>query len=289
MPDTAATLVKRLNTLKTIPNVAVQLTKMIADDTYTMPEFETVIKMDPTLVLKILKTVNSPYYALLSKVTSVAEAVSFIGMENLRNLIVLDILKNIVKNSEDHVHFSKNRLWLHSAAVGVCCQLIAERIFAQNSEDAFLSGLLHDIGMIVENQLQPSLFLEACGRFSLGKRSIIVCEFDAVGTDHARVGFLLAKDWKLPACVCEAVQQHHVQLKKMAPDSVSGILQMAEYLVCRQNYPPLIGMTGILSPQLITHMHDNIMEYKAIMLDLPAELEKARELYSLDTEQGGDA
>jgi HD-like signal output (HDOD) protein len=289
VPDAAATLVKRLNTLKTIPNVAVQLTKMIADDTYTMPEFENVIKMDPTLVLKILKTVNSPYYALLSKVTNVAEAVSFIGMENLRNLIVLDILKNIVKNSEDHVHFSKSRLWLHSAAVGVCCQLIAERIFAQNSEDAFLSGLLHDIGMIVENQLQPSLFLEACGRFSLGKRSIIVCELDAVGTDHARVGFLLAKDWKLPACVCEAVQQHHVQLKKMAPDSVSGILQMAEYLVCRQNYPPLIGMTGLLSPQLITHMHDNIMEYKAIMLDLPAELEKARELYSLDTEQGGDA
>ncbi len=69
---TTAGIIKRLKAMKTLPNVAIQLTKMISDDSSNLQEFEEVIRLDPTLVIRLLKTVNSPFYALASNVESIA-------------------------------------------------------------------------------------------------------------------------------------------------------------------------------------------------------------------------
>jgi len=279
---TASVLLTKFKSMKTLPNVAIQLTRMISEDSYSMQAFEEIIKLDPTLVLKLLKTINSPYYALMSKVTSISEAVAFIGMDNLRNLIVMDVLKNLVTNSKSSDVFSRNKLWLHSAAVAICSQLIAERIFQQNSENAFLCGLIHDIGMIIEDQLEPELFMMACNAYKSGEKSIIQYEKEHIGTDHAKVGFQLARDWKLPLSVLNGIQQHHLNNNKIKPEELTGIIQIADYLIYRQNVTPIEGMQGNLSQTLLLHMRKNIQEYKAIALDLPEELAKAEELYSLD-------
>jgi len=119
MPD-AANILKRVKAMNILPAVAIHLTRMISDNTKNLQEFEEVIRLDPTLVLRLLKTVNSPFYALASKVSSIAEAVAFVGMTNLRNMIAMDILKNTIKDDTAHASFSRNNLWLHSAAVDIC-------------------------------------------------------------------------------------------------------------------------------------------------------------------------
>jgi putative nucleotidyltransferase with HDIG domain len=282
---TAKVLLTKFKEMKTLPNIAIRLTKMLSDDACSMQEFEEVINMDPTLVLKILRIVNSPYYPLICKVTTIAEAVSFIGMDNLRNLIVMDIVKAIVKNGTDNDIFSRSKLWLHCAAVGICSQLIAEKIFEQNGENAFLCGLIHDIGMIVEDQLEPQLFMEACKTYKPGGDFFFEVEKKIIGTDHARVGFCLAQDWRLPLSIQEGIGQHHLNLKKINPASLSGIIQIADYLVFRQNISPVKGLQETqLSQPLLIHMRNNIQEYKAIILDLPDELNRAKKIYSMDKE-----
>ena len=170
----ARDMLRKMKTMKTLPAVAVQLTRMIHDDTSSLQEFEEVIRLDPTLVLRLLKLVNSPYYALASKVESIAEAVAFVGMDNLRNLIVLDIFKHIIKLKSDKGDgFSRVRLWQHCAAVGVTSQMISERIFAKKGENAFLSGLIHDIGLIIADQVVPGPFEEAYLACLAGGRSYL--------------------------------------------------------------------------------------------------------------------
>ncbi len=279
---TATALAARFTKMKTLPNIAIQLTRMISQDTCSISEFEDIIKLDPTLALKLLKMVNSPYYALISKVTRISEAVAFIGMNNLRNLIVMDVLKHIVKSGKDNHAFSRNKLWLHSAAVGILSQMIVERIFGRNGEDAFLCGLIHDIGMIVEDQMEPLLFMAACNAYEPGEKAIVDYEKECIGTDHTQLGFYLARDWKLPLCVRDGIGQHHQELESFNPDSVAGVIQIADYLVYRQGISPIEGMQGRLSQVLVLHMRDNIQEYKNIMADLPHELTKAKELYSLE-------
>ena len=89
------------------------------------------IKMDPTLVMRLLKLVNSPFFGLRQEVDSISRAVVVVGTKNLRNMVVTTALKNVFTQTSAEDVFSKVRLWLHSAAVGICSQMISERIFGQ--------------------------------------------------------------------------------------------------------------------------------------------------------------
>jgi putative nucleotidyltransferase with HDIG domain len=277
---TAQGLLKQFSTAKTLPHIAIHLNRLIADDSSTMHDFEAIIKMDPTMVLRILRVANSPYFGLRQKVSSISRAIVVIGINNLRNMIVTDSLKNIFKETQTNAAFSRNQLWLHCAAAAICSQMIMERIFGQNGEDAFLCGILHDIGMIVEDQTAHDLFLKACESRSDQSLSISVYEKEVIGTDHCEIGYLLAKDWQLPAEICEGIQKHHQQPDRVSPSSMTGVIQTADYIVSCLNYPAIPGLKGMLSPSLTIQIRDNVKEYKALVRDLPEEMSKAKDLYA---------
>ena len=277
---TARELLKKFTTAKTLPHIAIKLTKLISDENSTMQDFEKMIKMDPTLVLRILRGANSPYYGLRQKVNSISRAIVVIGFNNLRNMIVTEGLKNLFKDKNSKNAFSRNQLWLHCAAVSICSQMLMERVFGLNGEDAFLCGILHDIGMIVEDQTTPDLFYRACNTFDENPKLITEYEKEIVGTDHCEIGYLLAKDWQLPIEVQEGIQYHHKILEHVSPSSLTGVIQLAEYIVSQLDYTAIPAMKAKLSPPLATHIRDNVKEYKALVRDLPNEMSKAKELYA---------
>ena len=277
---TARGLLNKFTTAKTLPHIAIKLTKLISDENSTMQDFEKMIKMDPTLVLRILRGANSPYYGLRQKVNSISRAVVVIGINNLRNMIVTEGLKEIFKDKNSKNTFSRSRLWLHCAAVSICSQMIMERIFGLNGEDAFLCGILHDIGMIVEDQTAPDLFYKVCNTYDVNSKPITDYEKEIVGTDHCEIGHLLAKDWQLPIEVQEGIQRHHKTLDHVSPSSLTGVIQLSEYIVTRLDYTAIPGMNAKLSLPLATHIRDNVKEYKALVRDLPNEMSKAKDLYT---------
>ena len=281
---TAQALLKKFTNVKTLPHVGIRLSKLISDENSTMQEFEKLIKMDPTLVLRLLRTVNSAYYGLRQKVDNISRAVIFIGMKNLRNMVVTDALKDIFRPSANEDVFSRRLLWLHCAAVAICSQMISERIFSQKGEDAFLCGILHDIGMIVEDQVAQDLLIQVCKIYEPESKPITDYEREIIGTDHCAVGYLLARDWRLPVEVQEGIKQHHKALEKVSPSSITGIIQIAEYFVSKLNYTAIPGMDTMLSPPLVAHVRDNVEEYKVLIKDLPDEMSKAKDLYESQEE-----
>lgn len=282
---TALGLLKKFSADKTLPLVAIRLNRLIADDNSTMHDFEAMIKMDPTLVLRLLRVANSPYFGLRQKVSSISRAVVIIGINNLRNMIMTDSLKIIFKETQPTAAFSRNRLWLHCAAVAICSQMIMERIFGQNGEDAFLCGILHDIGMIVEDQTAHDLFAKVCEVHDDHSVSITISEKEIIGTDHCEIGYRLANDWHLPAEICKGIQQHHQQLDRISPSSLTGVIQMADSIVSMLNYPAIPGMKALLSPPLTEQIRDNVKEYKALARDLPEEMSRAKDLYAFHEEK----
>ncbi|MGB2687935.1 MAG: HDOD domain-containing protein [Desulfobacterales bacterium] len=277
---TAKGLLNKFSTAKTLPHIAIKLTKLISDENSTMQDFEKMIKMDPTLVLRLLRGANSPYYGLRQKVNSISRAVVVIGINNLRNMIVTEGLKEIFKDKKSENVFSRNRLWLHCSAVSICSQMIMERIFGLNGEDAFLCGILHDIGMIVEDQTAPDLFYRVCNTYDENSKPITDYEKEIVGTDHCAIGYLLAKDWKLPIEIQEGIQRHHKMLDHVSPSSLTGVIQLAEFIVSQLDYTAIPGMKAKLSPPLANHIRDNVKEYKALVRELPNEMSKAKDLYA---------
>ncbi len=277
--SSAQEFIEKFKNIKTLPHIVTKLSKLIADDDTTMKDFEEVIKMDPTLVVRLLRLVNSPYYGLAQQVDSIGRAVAYIGMKNLHNVAVTDALKNIFKkkDEEDSI-YSRKKLWLHCAAVSICSKMLAERIFAINGDDAYLCGILHDFGLIVEEQVAFEDFLKACEACGASD-SLPEFEQQYLDTDHCEIGYLMTNDWDMPVAIQEAIRDHHTFDDSIAPDSLTGILQIAEFITGQLGYTALSGTAPQLSPALTVHLQENTDEYKVLIDDLPEEMSKAQDLY----------
>ncbi len=274
----AKKFIRKFKDTKTLPHVVTNLSRLIADEDSTMKDFEDVIKMDPILVVRLLRLVNSPFYGLSQRVDSIGRAVAYLGMKNLHNLAVTDALKNIFQEKSTSQAFSREKLWLHCAAVSICAKMIAERIFEANGDDAYLCGILHDFGLIVESQVDPENFFAACDACADGE-SLTTHEQEHLGTDHSEIGYLLTIDWEMPVTIQEAIRDHHLESGDYAPESLTGIIQIAEYITGQLGYTALSNITPELPTHLVTHMQENMDEYKVLIEDLPEEMSNAQDLY----------
>ena len=249
----AQKLIEQYTSIKTLPHVVTRLSKLINDENATMRDFEETIKMDPTLVVRLLRLVNSPFFGLRQNVDSISRAVAFIGMKNLQNMAITDALRNIFTNKDTSTVFSRKQLWLHCVAVSICSKMIAERIFGINGDDAYLCGILHDFGLIVEEQVAEAKFLKACE--ACGKNdSLFDCERRIFETDHCEIGYLMTLDWEMPIAIQEAIRNHHLLSEDTTPSSLTGILQISEYITGQLNYTGCPGSLPQLASSLVFHL-----------------------------------
>lgn len=261
-----------------LPSVVTTVNELINDSESTMKDFEDVIKVDSVLVARLLKLVNSPFYGLTQTVDSISRAVAFLGMKNLHNLVVIDALQNVFVSPRRGAHFSKKKLWHHSAAVSICAKMVAERIFGINGDDALLCGILHDFGLIIEEQVQPDDFEKICAS-CISTENLVELENDIFCTNHCELGFIMSRDWNMSLSVQEAIRDHHLISDSMKPESLSGIIQISEYITSQLEHTTLPNITVDISPPLLQHLKDNIDDYKVLTDDLPEEMEKANSIY----------
>ncbi len=275
-------LVAEFSDLKSLPHVAIRVAQMVNSESSTMKEFEEIIKLDPVLVVRLLKLVNSPFFGLVNKVDSVSKAVVYIGMQNLRNLVSIEALRDLFKDEEAGDGFSRRQLWYHSATVAILSQMVAKRIFGRVGEDEFLAGIIHDVGLIIEDQLVGSDLRKVCQMYLSGKKIITEYEIKIIETHHAKVGGLFAREWNLQEDVLLAIKQHHNHEKVFPIPSVVAIVQIAEYIANRMKYSAIIGKVDPLPAYLKSHMQERMSDYKVLIKDLPGEMAKANDLYGSD-------
>jgi HD-like signal output (HDOD) protein len=278
MPS-AQTLVQKFNDLKTLPHVAIRVTQLVNSESANMKDFEDIIKLDPILVVRLLKLVNSPYFGLAKKVESISKAVVYIGMKELRNLVAIEAIRTLFREDDNH-GFSRQQLWKHSATVAILAKMIAERIFGMTGEDEFLAGIIHDIGLIIEDQLVGKELREVARLYQTGDKLITSYEDELIETNHCRVGGLLVLGWNMPEEVVLAIKKHHDHDKAYPVPSIISILQIAEYIAGRLRQAAVLGRQDPLPAYLTNHMKARMADYKVLIKDLPAELEKAERLYS---------
>lgn len=272
-------IVKRFSDLKTLPHVAIRVSRLIGSEDATMQDFEETIRLDPILVTRLLRLVNSPYFGMSSEVDSIAKAVVFVGMKHLRNLVAVEALRDMFRDTGGEDGFSRRALWLHSATVAILCEMIAKRIFGLPGEDFFLAGIIHDIGLIAEDQVAAVELRQACADYAPDKAPLPAFERERIGTDHCRVGTALARDWGIPDGVLKAVRFHHDRERNIETASCLGVLMLAEYFAGRMKYSTIPGRVESLPPPLVGHVRERMSDYKVIVRDLPDEMAKARELY----------
>lgn len=221
---------ERVERLPTLPEVIARIMSMVDDPRISAQRIGEVVGQDQSMVATILKVVNSPFYGLSSRVTSIQHAVVLLGFRSIRNMALSAVLvRTFGESSRDH-RFDRTRLWRHTVATAVGARLLGEMFRTCDPEEAFLTGLIHDMGIVILDQYFHEEFRRVLDRVTLEGKTLREAEREVFGHDHAAVGMYLAKKWNFPAAVVEAIACHHEPLRARREPVLAAMVHVADFL-----------------------------------------------------------
>ena len=190
-----------------------------------------VIEKDPVMTVKILRIINSAYYGLPNKITSVAQSVVYLGINTIKNLALSFAAVGILPRFST-AGFDIQRYLLHSLTVAAVSRILCEKHARAEADptDCYIAGLLHDFGKVVFAQFMGAEFVKALALALDGGRPLYQTELEVIGADHAFVGAMLAKKWQFAEQLVNCIRDHHKD--DAEPSAMLDCLRMAD-LICR--------------------------------------------------------
>ena len=227
------TQIFRIRELPALPLVVTRVLKLVSEPNASVQDLNKIISSDVALASKILRLANSAYYGLSRQVSTITEAVVYLGFNMVKamalSISVFDVLKG---RGSCYKYFSREALWRHAIACGVASRIIARKIKLVDLETVFLAGLLHDIGKLVIDQYRNKEFKQILNLAEREHMLIMEAEQRIIGVDHTEVGYWLADWWKLPESLTSPILGHHnsdIYLK----NNIAAIVHVAN-AICRE-------------------------------------------------------
>ncbi len=287
---------RRLNLLKAhinkMPPLSPTVTKVltICNNVDASPaDINRVISVDPVLMGKLLKLINSAYYGLSQKVTSLVRAIIMLGINTVKNMLLSTAILSNLGNRKNFNTLGMVDFWKHSLAVGVTAKLIAKKhkLPPEELEGFFISGLLHDIGKIPMNNRFPDEYSRALDLAEEKHQSLFLSETQIVGTDHSTVGKLIAENWHLGAEISDTIFRHHTTATYDGEHkTMVYVVTLADYLVNTLG----IGFSGnpypgeldpVVLDFLSSQLNITIANLKGVVKEINMEIERAQVFLSL--------
>jgi len=203
-------LIEFVETMPAFPKSVQKILQLTSDVNASAKEIVAVIESDPIMTVKILKVINSAFYGLPQKITSIQRAVVHIGLNTIKNL-ALSVAAIGVLKPQNKAGFNTHDFLLHSLTTAALCRMLAERVDIDPSEssDFFVAGLLHDFGKIVFAEFDPVNFKQALEKSAEENRPLHEVETELMGINHAQAGKILAEKWNLSPVLIDAINHHH--------------------------------------------------------------------------------
>ena len=233
-----------IENLPSLPLVMRQIQKIMENPKSNMDQIAQVIAKDQALASKTIKLVNSAFYGMSKKVSSISQAIIILGLNTVNNLMMAISVVRMFNNSGGKTTFDQEKFWEHSFATALIGRLIAKKVYHEDPELCFICGLIHDIGRLVYDQFMHNEFSKAYTLSREKNVALIQLEEAFLGADHAFAGGFLAEKWKLPPEIYASLRYHHSVFD--TPQEFSKYLQVitivakANQIVNKEN----IGSSG---------------------------------------------
>lgn len=195
--------------VSSIKSVVSGVLGIINDPRSTAKDLKDIIQIDPPLTARLLKMANSAYYSPRVKINEIDKAVIWIGFDALKELALSQKVCEIFDKDETIAGYSRSLLWKHSIAVALTGKMIFRREFGERGDNVYAAGLLHDIGMIIEDQFFQEEFTNILIGSKKENKTVAQTEREVLGYDHAEVGRALSEHWNFPRELSTAIGSHH--------------------------------------------------------------------------------
>lgn len=191
--------------LVSLPSIVVKVNELLNSPAASAADIAELISQDPSLTLRLLKIVNSPFYNFPSKIETVSMAITVLGTSQLRDLLIATTLVSRFKASPDKI-FDIESFWCHSITTGLAARSIAVNQKIPNAERLFICGLLHDIGKMLMALLLPAQTAELKMAFLQNSKQN---ETQIFGFSHDELGECLLNAWHFPETISAPIRHHH--------------------------------------------------------------------------------
>src|SRR4051812_30024861 len=207
MNDKLLQRIKQCPSLPSLPSIAMQVLDLAQKPEVDIAEIARIICKDPALSSKILRTVNSSFYGRSQHVSTISHSLVILGLQSVKTLVLgFSLVTNLTKSKSKG--FKHLAYWRRSIFAATAARTIAAKIGLVQQEEAFLTALLEDIGMLVLDQVLGDQYGEINAKASTHEQ-LVVAEREALNMTHAEVGGILASQWKLPPLLNVPITYHH--------------------------------------------------------------------------------
>ncbi len=233
--------------LPTIPHTAQRVLERLSDPEVQPKELEKIILQDPSLTARILKLANSSFYGRPRMIKTVSEATVVIGLDTLKSIVVASAVREMLKN----FGLTEKLLWEHAVGTGFISRFLAENAGYGNAEEAFMAGLLHDIGKIVlQIKVPDKMYLVMQDVYHGENPNSIEVETEIFGFTHAHVGQLVARKWQFATEIEEAIGYHHWPGRAKLDPHLTHIVHLANIFAHKLEIGPIRTPDVDLSDQV---------------------------------------
>lgn len=272
---------RRVQEISSLPMVAIRVMEVTSDSNASAEELKAVLESDASLSARVLRLVNSSTYGLRQRVGNLQTAIAYLGFRQIRNLALTSSISEVFKKEERIGTYSRPALWRHLVSVGVCARMLAMRRGLENFEDVFLAGLLHDVGIILEDQYDHANFRRLVSSLSAAE-CLDEAERRELGYTHMELGGVVAEQWRFPELVTSVIRHHH---HAVAPadehQQAVRCIQVAN-TVCTFKNISSIGL-NLLKPPVDATAGLNLLrpDIEALVVDLDEELQRHSMLFTM--------
>jgi HD-like signal output (HDOD) protein len=209
MNRTADDIIGAVRHLHTFSSIIEEINAQMANESVSMRSIAATIERDPAVSAMVLRLSNSSYYGLSQKVATMAMALNVLGLKTVKDLINTASVLKIFSGAKFSI-VSPRQLWLHSLGCAAAAKILLEGRGQKLQEEAFLAGLLHDIGMLVLMEYNESRMIKVCDIMARARGSRQAdAEREVMGFSHMDIGYKLADHWHFPREITDAIRYHH--------------------------------------------------------------------------------
>jgi HD-like signal output (HDOD) protein len=275
---TADAITQHVKSIPTLPTVLTELSRRMEDPKTSSDDLAQVILQDQAISSKVLKLVNSPFYGYSGRINTINQGIVILGFNAVKNLVLSTSVMEAFKGTESSEVFRMDQLWVHSASVAGVSKLLAERAGGVDPEEAFVAGLLHDIGKILLWISEPKL-LTGCITASINhKLPLGDVERKVLGFGDNELAAVLAEKWKFPTSLKEALRWRP-QPEYAGPSApLASCIHCANILCMAMGAspisPPVLPVPDTKAWELLGLHHDDRL--RPLLAELPLRIESAK-------------
>ncbi|MEM1186031.1 MAG: HDOD domain-containing protein [Planctomycetota bacterium] len=268
---------REISHIATLPEITMKIIDLVEDPKSTAQDLHQVISNDPALCSRILKVVNSSFYGLPGQIGSINRAIVMLGLNAVKNIAIAASLAKLFRGGDVTSTFSARDLWKHANAVAAASKMISDKLKFGLGDEAYLAGLIHDIGIMVEMQFDRNLLIDVIDGINVDDdgrpdRSMLDLELSVFGATHEDFGTGLCTRWKFPASFKAVTGFHHRPLEAdEANRKLVAVISAADHLAAQIGFgfrldiqddtipEDLASFLG-LTPELIDELREQLLE-----------------------------